>query len=104
MNRGASHPPAHNYPGKELSGFFGMLGGQTLPQTPYVGFNLGDTIAPFEESPSDNGFVPNSPFGSGFPPSHAPSLASVNSSSSVIDNDTNMDDSSSWDFWAQTFD
>jgi hypothetical protein len=103
MNRGASHPPAHNYPGKELSGFFGMLGGQTLPQTPYVGFNLGDTIAPFEESSPDYGFAPNSPFSSGFP-SHPPSLASADSSSSVIDNDTNMDDSSSWDFWSQTFD
>ena len=98
MKRSASHPPAHNYPGKELSGFFGMLGGQTLPQTPYVGFNLGDTIAPFEESSPDNGFAPNSPFSSGFP-SHPPSLASVDSSSTVFDNDTNMDD-----FWSQTFD
>ena len=103
MNRGTSRPPSHNYPGKELSGFFGMLGGQTLPQTPYVGFNIGDTIPPLEESSSDNNFVPNSPFSSGFP-SHAPSLASADSSSSVIDNDTNMDDNSSWDFWAQTFD
>ncbi|KIM41300.1 hypothetical protein M413DRAFT_445331 [Hebeloma cylindrosporum] len=113
MNCGASHSPApaHNYPGKELSGFFGMLGGQTLPQTPYVGFNLGDAIASFEEQPSstsssgDIGFVPHSPFGSGFP-SHAPSLVSLDScsTSSVIDNDTNMDDSSSWDFWAPTFD
>jgi len=103
--RGASHPPAHNYPGKELSGFFGMLGGQTLPQTPYVGFNLSDTIPSFEESStsSDHGFTPNSPFGSRFP-SHTPSLLSVDSSSSAIDNDTNMDDSSSWDVWAQTFD
>jgi hypothetical protein len=102
LDRAIMHSPPDNYPGEELSGFFGMLGGQTLPPTPFVGFNLADTIAPYEELSPDDVFSPSSPFSPVFL-RHAPSLAAAHSSSSLIDNDTNMDDGSA-DWWAQPFD
>ncbi|KAF8961449.1 hypothetical protein BDZ97DRAFT_1829377, partial [Flammula alnicola] len=91
---GTGQSPSHHYPGKELSGFLGMLGGQTLPQAPFVGpFGLGDTLR-FDSS--------QSPFGTGFL-AHSMSSTSLEGMS-IIDNDTNMDDNTPWDqLWAQTF-
>ncbi|KAF8909703.1 fungal-specific transcription factor domain-containing protein [Gymnopilus junonius] len=71
---------SHHYPSRELAGFPGMLGGQTLPMAPFVpSFNLGDTVSPLEATPTSFG------------------------GTSVVDNDTNMDDGA-LEFWNLTFD
>ncbi|PPQ92012.1 hypothetical protein CVT25_004869 [Psilocybe cyanescens] len=106
FNNGHSSPRTHQYPGKELAGFLGMLGGQTLPEAPFVGpFSLGDTVGPFGAISSDNTVFSDpaslTRFGSEFL-TQMHTLASLDNHS-MVDSDTNMDDSTSWDFWAQTF-
>ncbi|KDR76970.1 hypothetical protein GALMADRAFT_95630 [Galerina marginata CBS 339.88] len=92
-----------HYPEKELNGFLGMLGGQTLSEAPFMGpFSLGDTVAPF--GALDTNFASTSsltPFGHNF--LTQASTSATFDGQSIIDNATNMDDSADWDMWAQTF-
>ncbi|KAH9474420.1 Nitrogen assimilation transcription factor nit-4 [Psilocybe cubensis] len=106
---GQSSSRSHQYPGKELAGFLGMLGGQTLPQAPFVGpFSLGDVTDPFGSFSSSSDSTAFSPDPASLTSFGMEFLTQMNASSSLngqstLDNDASMDDSSSWDFWAQTF-
>jgi len=102
---------AHIYPGKEFSGFPGMLGGQTIPQAPFLGpFSLGDgTIAPLTAPHSFDpntfntyGPVDNSP-ANGFL-AHSMSSASLEAIDSPLDMDASMDEFPQWEqYFGQEF-
>ncbi|KAF8152932.1 hypothetical protein B0H34DRAFT_677166 [Crassisporium funariophilum] len=97
----------HHYPSKELAGFLGMLGGQTLPEAPFVGpFSLGDTVGPLAAYPSINGHTSDplhTAFGTGFLTytASSPSFADT-STTNNFDNDASMDvDPAAWEqLWA----
>jgi len=93
---------AYQYPGKELAGVLGMLGGQTLPQAPYIGpFSLTDPVAELS-SPED--LFASSSY-STYDNTTYINQASTSyiDSPSMVDNDTNMDDmGGQLEFWSQT--
>ncbi|KAJ3517066.1 hypothetical protein NLJ89_g732 [Agrocybe chaxingu] len=89
-------------PSKELAGFMGMLGGQTLPQAPFFGpLSLGDSAAPMTAAPFDNylsgpagsDLFTGEFFGNGY-------ISAVDGEVAMVDSmDMSTDDStiSSWD-------
>ncbi|PPQ76231.1 hypothetical protein CVT26_008583 [Gymnopilus dilepis] len=90
------HPSSSTrlYPNRELGGFPGMLGGQTLPLAPFAPFSIGDSVAPLESMTSEDVFSSFDTAGQNYLTEGTTSFDST----SIVDNDTNMDDGA-WDFW-----